>query len=401
MSKGFTFNIKKELGRTLARAGVIQTPHGDIKTPAFIAVGTKATVKALTPDQIKHTGAQAVLANAYHLYLQPGHKIIENAGGLGKFMSWKGPTFTDSGGFQVLSLGVGFKKVLAMDVQNVSVSMAVAKKNERLAHVDDDGVVFKSHINGSMHNFTPESSMQVQHAIGADIIFAFDECTSIMQPYEYQKESLTRTHRWAERCLVEHAKLTSKNKNRPYQALYGVIQGAQYKDLRFQAARFMKNLPFDGYGIGGALEKENLGTIIKWVNEILPKNKPKHLLGLSEPEDIFIGIENGIDTFDCVAPARIARNGCIYTNLGKINIKNSKFKKDFSSVVEGCTCFTCQNFTKSYLHHLFKAKERLSSTLATIHNLHFIIRLVDEIRESIISNNFFEYKKNWLDKFRY
>lgn len=400
MSTGFSFDINAEVDGCLARAGVIHTPHGDIKTPAFIVVGTKATVKALTPEQIKQTNAQAVLANAYHLYLQPGQKIIEDAGGLAKFMNWDGPTFTDSGGFQVLSLGAGFKKVLAMDTTSVETHMAVAKKNERLAHVDDEGVTFKSHIDGSMHRFTPESSMQIQNAIGADIIFAFDECTSIMQPYAYQKESLERTHRWAERCIEEHAKLTKKHhKDKPYQALYGVIQGAQYQDLRNQAASFMGDLAFDGYGIGGALEKENLGTIVKWVNDILPKNKPKHLLGLSEPDDIFVGIENGTDTFDCVSPARIGRNGTLYTLDGKFSVTNSRYKNDYSKVVDSCNCYTCTNYSKAYLHHLFKAKERLSATLATIHNVHFIVKLVDDIRQSIVDGNFYDTKKTWLNRY--
>ncbi len=314
-------------------------------------------------------------------------------------MNWNGPTFTDSGGFQVLSLGVGFKKVLAMDTHSVETNMAVANKKERLAHVDDDGVSFKSHIDGSIHRFTPETSMQIQNAIGADIIFAFDECTSIMQPYSYQKESLDRTHRWAKRCITEHSKLTKKYKDKPYQALYGVIQGAQYEDLRKEAAEFMGALPFDGYGIGGALEKENLGTIVKWVNDILPETKPKHLLGLSEPDDIFIGIENGADTFDCVSPARIGRNGSLYTYDGRFSITNSRYKNDFSKVVDDCNCYTCTGYTKAYLHHLFKAKERLSSTLATIHNVYFIVKLVDDIRQSIIDGRFYEFKEDWLRRY--
>lgn len=399
MSNKFSFKITTKVDGCLARAGIIRTPHGEIKTPSFIVVGTKATVKSLTPDEIRLTGAQAVLANAYHLYLQPGQKIVDEAGGLSKFMNWNGPTFTDSGGFQVLSLGVGFKKVLAMDTHSVETNMAVANKKERLAHVDDDGVSFKSHIDGSIHRFTPETSMQIQNAIGADIIFAFDECTSIMQPYSYQKESLDRTHRWAKRCITEHSKLTKKYKDKPYQALYGVIQGAQYEDLRKEAAEFMGALPFDGYGIGGALEKENLGTIVKWVNDILPETKPKHLLGLSEPDDIFIGIENGADTFDCVSPARIGRNGSLYTYDGRFSITNSRYKNDFSKVVDDCNCYTCTGYTKAYLHHLFKAKERLSSTLATIHNVYFIVKLVDDIRQSIIDGRFYEFKEDWLRRY--
>lgn len=396
--RDFSYKVTKKMPGTLARAGVIHTPHGDIETPAFIVVGTKATVKALTPEQIKLTGAQAVLANAYHLYLQPGSKRIDTAGGVAKFMHWDGPTFTDSGGFQVLSLGVGFKKVITMDA-NANEKMATARKGERLAHVDDDGVTFKSHIDGSMHRFTPESSIEIQHEIGADIMFAFDECTSIAQPYSYQRESLHRTHAWAERCITAHEALTEQRADKPYQALFGVIQGANYQDLREEAATFMGNLPFDGYGIGGALEKENLGTIVKWVNTILPDDKPRHLLGLSEPDDIFIGIENGADTFDCVSPARIGRNGSLYTLDGRFTIKNARYADDYSPVVIDCQCYTCSNYTKAYMHHLFKAGERLAATLATIHNEYFIVQLVNQIRDSIIDGSFVEFKEQWLARY--
>lgn len=398
MSKQFSFKPGKIIPNSLGRAGDITTPHGVIKTPAFIMVGTKATVKALTVEQIKSTNAQAVLANAYHLYLQPGSELIDQAGGLSKFMNWDGPTFTDSGGFQVLSLGVGYKKVIIMD-SNIDPKMAITKKGTRLAKVDEDGVNFKSHLDGSNHRFTPELSMQIQHQIGADIMFAFDECTSIAQPYDYQVESLDRTHKWAKRCIDEHIKLTNERKGKPYQALFGVVQGANYQDLREQSASYLASLDFDGYGIGGALEKNTLAIILQWVNNILPVNKPRHLLGLSEPDDIFIGIENGSDTFDCVSPARIARNGALYTNDGRININNAKHKNDFSPVVEGCQCYTCQNYSKAYLRHLFKAGERLAATLATIHNEFFIVKLVDDIRQSIIDDNFYSFKDEWLAKY--
>ncbi len=399
MAKGFSFKIEAELDNGLGRAGVIKTPHGDIKTPAFIMVGTKATVKSLTPEQILSTGAQAVLANAYHLYLRPSHQTIAKAGGLSKFMNWPYPTFTDSGGFQVLSLGVGYKKVLAMDTDGVDVEMAVAKNGERLAKIDEDGVTFKSHIDGSSHKFTPETSIQIQHDIGADIIFAFDECTSIMQPYSYQVESLERTHNWALRCINEHKKLTKLDPKKPYQALFGVIQGAQYENLRKKASEFMGGLAFDGYGIGGALEKENLGKIVRWVNEILPKNKPKHLLGLSEPDDIFVGIENGTDTFDCVSPARVARNASIYTKDGRFTIRKKQFIEDFTKLVDDCECYTCNNYTKAYICHLFRSGERLAATLATIHNEYFIVQLVNQIRESILAGNFYEFKNDWLGRY--
>lgn len=400
MKRDFNFKVTARLGKnSLARTGVIQTPHGDIKTPAFIAVGTKATVKSLTPEQIKGFGAQAVLANAYHLYLQPGHEVVDQAGGLHKFMNWDGPIFTDSGGFQVMSLGVGFKKVIAMDAGKFTPEEVISRKKERLAFVDEDGVTFKSHLNGDMHRFTPEVSMQIQHGLGADIIFAFDELTTLMHSRQYQIESLARTHRWAERCIAEHERLTRERSQRPYQALFGVIQGANYEDLRREAGRFMGDLPFDGYGIGGALEKGKLGTIVRWVNEELPEDKPKHLLGISEPDDIFVSIENGTDTFDCVSPARVGRNGALYTKDGRFNITNARFKRDFSRVTDECGCYTCENYTKAYMNHLFKAHEMLANTLATIHNEHFIVELVNDIRHSIDDGSFYELKRSWLDRY--
>jgi queuine tRNA-ribosyltransferase len=368
MSKGFSFDIKHKLPGTLARAGVINTPHGNIETPAFIVVGTKASVKAIFPEHVKEIGAQAVLANAYHLYLQPGHKLVEEAGGLSKFMNWDGPTFTDSGGFQVLSLGSGFKKVLAMQSGSVDEGDVIAPTKERRAKVDEDGVTFKSHIDGSKHRFTPEHSIQVQHAIGADIIFAFDELTSLLDSYAYQIESLKRTHAWAKSCIDEMSRLRKTNLKKPYQALFGVIQGAQYEDLRKDAATFMGNLPFDGYGIGGALEKENMGKIIAWVNEILPENKPKHLLGISEPDDMFEAVEQGIDTFDCVSPTRVARNGAAYTLDGRINIKAVKYRNDFTALDPECSCYTCKYYTRAYIHHLFRAKEINAAMLMSLHN---------------------------------
>lgn len=399
MTKPFGFTITSELGGdSLARTGVISTPHGDIKTPAFIVVGTKAVVRAMVPEQVKAVNAQAVLANAYHLYLQPGHELIEKAGYLGKFMNWSGPTFTDSGGFQVLSLGSGFKKVLAMTT-DVEQEIAIARKSERHAWVDEDGVMFKSHLDGSMHKFTPEFSMQVQAGIGADITFAFDELTSLVDPYEYQIKALARTHRWAERSLAEVQRLRKERPEKPYQALFGVLQGANYEDLRKQTAQFLGSMDFDGYGIGGALEKDSMAEIINWVNTILPKNKPRHLLGISEPDDIFAAVEQGIDTFDCVSPTRVGRNGAYYTFDGRKNIKASKHREDFSPLLEGCECYTCLNYTRSYIYHLFKAKETLAGTLMSIHNEHFIIKLVDDIRNSIADGSFYELKDSWLRQY--
>lgn len=395
MTKPFSFQVRSRLPGTLARTGIIKTPHGDIHTPAFIVVGTKANVKAMVPEQVKAVHAQAVLANAYHLYLQPGHKLIEQARGLAKFMNWDGPTFTDSGGFQVLSLGSGFKKVLAMTT-DVAEEIAIAKKNDRHAWVDEDGVMFKSHIDGKMHKFTPELSMQIQHGIGADITFAFDELTSVMDPYEYQVESLARTHAWAERSLDEVKRLRAVHPDRPYQALFGVLQGANYEDLRKQAAKFMASHDFDGYGIGGALEKDQMPTIVRWVNEILPENRPRHLLGISEPDDIFATIEQGVDTFDCVSPTRVARNGSAYTPHGRINIRGARYVNMFEPIMHDCACYTCQNYTLAYLCHLLRAKESLAGTLLSIHNEHFIVKLVDDIRTSIVDQTFYDFRDQFL-----
>ncbi len=405
MNKNFSFKIDAQLDshptnkQPLGRVGVISTPHGEIKTPAFIPVGTKATVKSVLPESIKDLDAQAVLSNAYHLYLQPGSDVVDEAGGLGSFMNWPGPTFTDSGGFQVLSLGVGYKKVIAMDSSTVQADDVMATDKDRLAHVDDDGVTFKSHLDGSMHRFTPEVSMQVQHKIGADIIFAFDECTTLLNTRNYQEKSLDRTFAWAKRCISEHEKLTIERSHRPYQALFGVVQGAQYEDLRRKAAKDLASLDFDGFGIGGALDKNKLGTIVNWVNEELPVNKPRHLLGIGEPDDLFVGVENGADTFDCVAASRVARNNAVYGLDGRFNISVSAFKRDFSPIDESCGCYTCKNYTKAYLNHLIKGKEMLSATLLTIHNEYFIVNLVAKMRQSIIDGNFFEFKEEFLGRF--
>ena len=381
------------------RVGVIHTPHGDIQTPAFIPVGTKATVKSVLPESMNDLGAQAILANAYHLYLQPGPEIVDEAGGLGKFMNWPGPTFTDSGGFQVLSLGVGFKKVLAMESITVQSDDVIAEGKDRLAHVDDDGVTFKSHLDGTLHRFSPEISMQVQHQLGADIIFAFDECTTLLHTRNYQEIALERTYKWAERCIAEHKRLPQERSDKPYQALWGVLQGAQYEDLRRKAAKELGALDFDGFGLGGALDKAELGTIVDWMTSELPQDKPRHLLGIGEPDDLFPGVENGADTFDCVAASRVARNASAYGPNGRFNVTNARFRRQFSPLVENCDCYTCKNYTAAYLHHLLKAKEMLAATLLTIHNEHYIVGLVAKIRQTILDGDYFEFKKEFLGEF--
>lgn len=407
--RGFTEVMRTDQGRGLGRVGIIHTAHGDIQTPAFVPVGTKADVKGLVPEMLVGLGAQATLANAYHLYLQPGSDIVDEAGGLGRFMHWPGPTYTDSGGFQVLSMGAGFKKVLTEEFaadpdEPVSPKRAAAAVKESKAVVDQDGVVFRSHIDGTKHRFNPEISLSIQHQLGADIMFAFDELTSLSHPRAYQEESLERTKAWARRCLAEHARQTESRSGKPYQQLWGVVQGADYRDLRVKAARDLAQMDqdgwtFDGFGIGGALRKDQLGEIVSWVTPELPGDKGRHLLGISEPYDLFVAVDAGIDTFDCVNPSRVARNAAIYSPDGRYNITNARFARDFAPLVEGCGCYTCTNYTRAYVRHLFKAKEILAATLATIHNEWFTVRLVDAIRYSLLEGRFEEFRKETLRRF--
>jgi queuine tRNA-ribosyltransferase len=344
-------------------------------------------------------GAQALLANAYHLYLQPGADIVEEAGGLGRFMNWPGPTFTDSGGFQVLSLGAGFKKTLAMEAKGVTSDDVIAPGKDRLAVVDDEGVTFRSHLDGSTHRFTPEVSMQIQHQLGADVIFAFDELTTLMNTRDYQEKSVARTQAWAERCLAEHRRLTDAHPDQPARSLFGIVQGAQHEDLRRQSARGIVALGFDGYGIGGAIEKENLDQIVGWVVEELPEDSPRHLLGIGEPDDLFMAVERGCDTFDCVQPSRVARSSRVYTARGRHNLSVAASRRTFAPIEDGCDCHTCQHYTVAYLHHLFKANEYLAATLATIHNLRFFVRLVDDMRAAIDAGDFAAMKTEFLGRY--
>lgn len=388
----FRFTIQKKLEGTLARTGVIETPHGRIETPAFVVVGTKATVKSLTIEQIESLRAQVVLANTYHLYLQPGQSIVKQAGGFATFMGWRGPTMTDSGGFQAFSLGAAFGTAVSK-VADAAVKVEdTATTSGQLARVSDEGVLFKSHIDGSSHLFTPERSMEIQWDLGADMIFAFDECTSPTAPYTYQKKSLDRTYVWAKRSLEHHEKLDKEKK----QAIFGVIQGGRYQDLREEAARTVGALPFDGFGIGGSFTKEDIATAVGWVNRLLPEEKPRHLLGIGEPRDLFDAVEAGCDLFDCIAPTRMARHGSLHTKKGRLNILNAKFKEDFSPIESDCTCYTCTHYTRAYLAHLFRAEEMTAATLASLHNLHFILRLVEQMRQSIEDGSFLSFKEIFL-----
>ncbi len=446
------FIIEKKLKGNLGRAGVLTTAHGIIHTPAFVPVGTKATVKSLTPTQVKDIGAEVVLGNTYHLYLQPGDEIVAKAGGIGKFMNWQGPTMTDSGGFQVFSLGAAYGKDISKITKITDPSLLIPERFDdsdapRLAKIGQDGVSFKSHLDGSIHYITPEKSIQIQHNLGADIIFAFDECTSPAEDLVYQEEALNRTHAWAERSLIEHKKLLGSTggdffsapraatalsfekitsgyaEENTFQeatgggvpsrsdgakelrenvfspALFGIVQGGRDENLRKKSAEFLKNLDFDGYGIGGSFAKEDMSTAVKWVNGILPEEKPRHLLGIGEPEDLFMGIENGVDLFDCVAPTRLGRNGTIYTKKGRMIIMNKQFRDDFAPIEEDCECYTCKNYSRAYIAHLFHGKEMLGGTLASTHNLYFIVNLVKNIRQSILEDRFFEFKAEFLKEY--
>ncbi len=377
------FKILKKSKKNRARAGVINTPHGQIHTPAFFPVGTKGTVKGITPAQLNEMGIEAVLCNTYHLFLRPGDEVVKKFGGLHKFMNWPKPIITDSGGFQVFSLGLGLEHG-ASKIAGPALE-ARKKRNagmEKFAKITEDGVYFKSFLDGSKHFIGPEESMKIQENLGADIIFAFDECTSPFSDYEYTKEAMERTHRWAERSLKAH--------KRKDQMLFGIVQGGEYKDLRLKSSEFIGKMDFDGFGIGGAFGKFKKGkkNELDWSVENLPENKPKHLLGIGSVEDIFEAVRRGIDTFDCVTPTRLGRNGTALTKKGNLNMKSGKFALDKKPIEKGCGCYTCRNFTRGYVKHLFQSGEMLAGILTSIHNIYFMENLMRGIRKDIMKGNF-------------
>jgi queuine tRNA-ribosyltransferase len=395
MPSPIKFTILRKDPLSLGRVGIISTPHGDINTPAFAVVGTQATVKALSSRDLEEINPEVLLANTYHLYLRPGDTLVKQAGGLNKFANWSKPTITDSGGFQVFSLGKAFGKNISKFTDINGENEEVTRKGKvPYATITEDGVAFRSHIDGSSHFFTPEKSIEIQHNIGADIIIAFDEPTSPNDPIEYQKEALDRTHRWAKRCVDYHLANTDGK-----QALFGVVQGGKFEDLRKESATYMSSLPFDGFAIGGSYNKNDIGNVVKIVNEILPENKPRHLLGIGEPADIFLGVEAGCDTFDCVMPTRNARNGNVLTASGKINITNTKYRTDFTAIENDCKCYTCKSHTKAYICHLFYADELLFNTLASIHNVHFLVNLVRNIRNSMLDGSYVNFKNEFLEQY--
>lgn len=403
MKKSLNFKIHSKLNGTLARTGVIETPHGAIETPTFIVGGTNATVKTLSPEQVKNLGGQSVLVNAYHLMLRPGADVLAKAGGVHEFMNWDSPIFSDSGGFQVFSLGMAYGKGIDATSHSYkgSTEKAVHSKSQ-LAQVTDNGVSFRSHLNGDKLFMTPEKSMELQHHIGADIHMCFDELTSPLAGRDYIKRAMDRTHAWAERCIAKHEELNLGHIERgeSLQALYGVVQGGREEDLRRESAKFLGQMDFDGYGIGGVFEPEEIENTVRWISETLPENKPRHLLGMgAQPADLFLGVEYGIDTFDCVAPTRQARNGALFTHNGRINILNSKYKTIYQPIDAECDCYTCKHYSCAYLHHLFKASEVFGLTLASIHNERFVVRLVDQIRKSLVEGDFSDFKGSFLGRY--
>ncbi|VAW33156.1 Queuine tRNA-ribosyltransferase [hydrothermal vent metagenome] len=399
------FDIEKRATRSVARAGVLTTDHGIIKTPAFIPVATKASIKGVLPQLLPELGAQVVLANTYHLYLQPGEKIVSESGGVGTFMGWGGPTVTDSGGFQVFSLGVAYGKNItkishgeeAIRDNGISIyDESVASQHGQLAIIDDEGVTFTSHLDGSLHRFTPERSVEIQHALGADIFFAFDECTSPTEGKEYQKEAMERTHRWAKRSLYTHKQNIEARKK---QALFGIVQGGRFEDLRRQSAHEIASMDFDGFGIGGSFSKEDMQGVLQVAVAELPEEKPRHFLGIGEPRDVLEGISEGMDLFDCVSATRMGRHGTIYTQRGLVHLRNSKYKNDFTPLDFETVVPGTESFTRAYVSHLFRANEMLGQTIASMHNLGFIIALVDGAREAIIEDRFETYKEDFIRKY--
>jgi queuine tRNA-ribosyltransferase len=359
----FTFDLQAQEGR--ARAGVFHTPHGDLLTPVFAPVGTQATVKAITPAQLAEIGASLVLSNTYHLYLRPGDELVAQMGGLHPFMSWPNPILTDSGGFQVFSLADSRK-------------------------VDADGVTFKSHIDGSLHRFTPEKAIAIQENLGADIIMAFDECAP---PTEraYNQRAMARTHAWAERCL--------KAKTRPDQALFGIVQGGVFPDLREESARFISSLGFPGHAIGGLSvgeTKAEMHAMLQVVDGVLPPEKPRYLMGVGSPEDLVNGVLRGVDIFDCVLPTRLARHNAAMTRTGRLNLMNAAFARDVQPIDESCACYTCRSYTRAYLRHLIVAKEMLAATLLSIHNLYTLLQLARDMRQAILDGRFEQFAQRFL-----
>lgn len=417
MTEGFSFQIHKKHGA--ARLASYSTPHGVIETPAFVAVGTQATVKGMTPEELDSAGTQVIFSNTYHLYLRPGAETVAQSGGLHKFMNFDKPILTDSGGFQVFSLGAGIEhgvgkiaNIFPSEEGGVLNSQPHAERAKRmgkgksLVKVTEDGVHFKSHIDGSQHFFAPETSIAIQRKLGADMILVFDECTSPLHDEAYTARSAARSHRWAERCIRYFREESQPLHGYP-QALYGIVQGGAFEKVRRHSAATVAAMDVDAIAIGGNLgrSKEAMHNVIEWTIAALPEDKPRHLLGIGEVEDIFEAVERGCDTFDCVSPTRNARNGGILKHLDddgtrlrkyRMNIRNARYKNDPLPLDPSCDCYTCTHYSRAYIYHLFKAQEILGTRLATIHNLHFMARMMADIRESLRTDTFDVCKQRWL-----
>ena len=372
MKPAITYELLHVCKQTGARRGIVHTPHGDIQTPVFMPVGTQATVKSMTPEELKEVGAQIILANTYHLFLRPGHELIKEAGGLHKFMHWDRPILTDSGGFQVFSLGA-------------------------LRTISEEGVEFRSHLDGSKQFLSPEKAMEVENALGADIIMAFDECCPYPSTYEYTKKSMERTTRWAKRCKEAHSR-------KEEQGLFGIIQGGFYKDLRKQSAEDLIKLDFPGYAIGGISvgePKEEFLDILNYTAPLMPENKPRYLMGVGTPDYLVEAAIAGIDMCDCVIPTRLARHGTAFTSKGKIVVRNASYERDFNPLDDECDCYTCKNYTRAYIRHLVKTNEILGIRLLSIHNIKFLTNLMDKVRIEIERDNLGSFRKEFYRKYGY
>ena len=372
MKQAITYELLHEDKNSGARRGVVHTPHGDIQTPVFMPVGTQATVKSMTPEEVKGLGAQIILSNTYHLYLRPGEKIVKEAGGLHKFMNWDKGILTDSGGFQVFSLA---------DLRNIK----------------EEGVYFRNHLNGQKLFLSPEKAINIENALGADIIMSFDECPPFFESYDYIKKSVERTSRWAERGLKAH-------KYPDRQGLFGIVQGGGHKDLRQQSARDLVSLDFPGYSIGGLSvgeSKAEMNNVLEFTTPLLPENKPRYLMGVGSPDALIDGVIRGVDMFDCVLPTRIARNGTCMTSHGRLVVKNAKYARDFTPIDDNCNCYTCRNFTRAYVRHLLKADETFGLRLTSYHNLYFLINLMKQVREAIMNDNLLEFREYFFEEYGY